>query len=214
MSASTPSQHSHTPTISQDDTESSREVSESNCIKEVSDTIEEVSQGHHGTQLVRRLPFGKRLARNALSWICLILTILFFILTIVYASWPTFLTRPRAIRASSSYTILVLRTLSQIVDALLGICLVMALEKMQWYYIARGNPGDQRDDQSGETFALISAIAPSTGVVGILQTLCRTTVKLGAVKLWSLARLGFLALLFALGLLIMSMVMCLSRMRG
>lgn len=210
MSRSTSSQYTHTvaaPKIDANPFCGDSEASSGKCEQEVYSTVDEVSDDHSKQQSTRCLPLRERLARNALSWICLVLTILLFILTITYASRPTFLVKLRVIRVSSSRTILVLRALSQIVDALLGICLVMALEKMQWYYIAQDKP----HDKSGETFALISAIAPSTGVVGILQTLCRTTVKLGAAKLWSLVRLCLLALLFALGLLIMSMNMCLSK---
>ena len=146
---------------------------------------------------IKEPSIGQKFARNKLSWISLVLTILLFVSTIIYACRPTFAMKYRIIRASSSHTIFILRAMSQMVDALLAICLMTAFERIQWFLVAR--------NERGASFALISATSPSTGVVGLCQMLCRRTTGLGPARMWSLVRLLSLSLLLAMGLLIMSM---------
>jgi hypothetical protein len=140
---------------------------------------------------------GKRLGRNALSWTCLLFTTVFFLITILYACRPKFAASLRIIRSSSSRTIFILRLLSQLTEFLLAVSLSTAFEKINWYLVWPGG--------KGAPFATVSALVPGTGVWGLLQI---AFTKLGnhiSARCWSIVRLLSLALVFALGVLIMSM---------
>lgn len=138
----------------------------------------------------------RRFTRNALSWTCLVLTIALFLLTILYASRPKFAAGLHTSRSSSSRTIFILRLLSQLTEFLLAVSLGSAFEKIQWYLIWPGG--------NGAPFATVSALVPGTGTWGLFQI---AFGKLGthlSARCWSVVRLLSVAVVFALGVIIMS----------
>ncbi|ERF73581.1 hypothetical protein EPUS_07515 [Endocarpon pusillum Z07020] len=138
---------------------------------------------------------GKRFTRNALSWTCLLLTTVLFLITILYACRPKFAASLQTFRSSSSRTIFILRLLSQLTEFLLAVSLSSAFEKIQWYIVWPGG--------RGAPFATVSALVPGTGVWGLFQI---AFSKLGthfSARCWSIVRLLSLAVIFALGVLIM-----------
>jgi hypothetical protein len=143
------------------------------------------------------LTIWQRFARNFVSWTCLIFTIALFVLTILYACRPKFATKFRMIRSSSSRTIFVLRLLSQLTEFLLAVSLSTAFEKIQWHLTWPGG--------NGAPFATVCALIPGTGVWGLLQILFSNLGTHVSARCWSMVRLLSFALVFALGVLIMSM---------
>jgi hypothetical protein len=139
----------------------------------------------------------QRFARNFVSWTCLIITIALFVLTILYASWPKFASSLRMIRSSSSRTIFVLRLLSQLTEFSLAVCLSTAFEKIQWHLTWPGG--------KGAPFATVCALVPGTGLWGLLQIVFSSLGTHLSARCWSMLRLLSLALVFALGVIIMSM---------
>lgn len=142
------------------------------------------------------LSIGQRFARNAVSWTCLLFTIVFFVVTILYACRPKFAAKFAMARSSSSRTIFALRLLSQVTEFLLAISLSTAFEKIQWHLIWPGG--------EGAPFATVSALVPGTGVWGLLQILFSKLGTHVSARCWSIVRLFSLAVVFALGVLIMS----------
>ncbi len=139
---------------------------------------------------------ARRFAHNALSWTCLLFTTSLFSITILYACRPKFAASLQTFRSSSSRTIFILRLLSQLTEFLLAVSLSSAFEKIQWYLIWPGG--------RGAPFATVSALVPGTGVWGLFQI---AFSKLGthvSARCWSIVRLLSLAVVFALGVLIMS----------
>lgn len=139
---------------------------------------------------------GKRFTRNALSWTCLLLTTVLFSITTLYACRPKLAASSHTFRSSSSRTIFILRLLSQLTEFLLAVSLSSAFEKIQWYLVCPGG--------RGAPFATVSALVPGTGVWGLFQI---AFSKLGthvSARCWSIVRLLSLAVVFALGVLIMS----------
>lgn len=139
---------------------------------------------------------GKRFARNALSWTCLLFTTVLFLITILYACRPNFAASLRTFRSSSSRTIFILRLLSQLTEFLLAVSLSSAFEKIQWYLVWPGG--------RGAPFATVSALVPGTGVWGLFQIAFSRLGTHVSARCWSIVRLLSLAIVFALGVLIMS----------
>jgi hypothetical protein len=164
-----------------------------NYTREKPDVQENVaSKEHHAVPL----SLWQRFARNAVSWTCLIITIALSILTILYACWPKFATSVRMVRSSSSRTIFVLRLLSQLTEFLLAVSLSAAFEKIQWHLTWPGG--------EGAPFATVCALVPGAGVWGLLQIVFSNLGTHLSARCWSMVRLLSLALVFALGLIIMS----------
>jgi len=150
------------------------------------------SQEHYAVLLT----LWQRFARNTVSWTCLIITIALFVLTILYACRPKFATSFRMIRSSSSRTIFVLRLLSQLTEFLLAVFLSTAFENIQWHLTWPGG--------EGAPFATVCALVPGTAVWGLLQIVFSNLGTHLSARCWSMVRLFSLALVFALGVLIMS----------
>ena len=124
------------------------------------------------------LGIWQRFARNAMSWTCLLSTIVFFVVTILYACRPRFAAKFSMVRSSSSRAIFVLRLLSQVTEFLLAISLCTAFEKIQWHLIWPGG--------EGAPFATVSALVPGTGVWGLLQIVLGKLGTHVSARCWSL----------------------------
>lgn len=151
-------------------------------------TVERAGKIHSSLEPARQIP---------LAWIPALLTLLLFILTVVYASQTNFVSGIHFIYASSSRPILVLRVLSELTDVLLACTIAAAFERVQWLLVA-GTDGLRLTD-----FICLHA---GTGAPGLLVCLVWKGIRTVMTRLWSMIRLAFIILVPVLGVLIMSTV--------
>lgn len=131
-----------------------------------------------------------------LAWAWALLTLVFLVLTAVYASQATVASRMRLLYASSSNTIFVLSLLSGFTGVFLAATIAAAFERLQWLLVAR---------KGGLQFSKFLGFQAGTGVAGLLAlTAGRGQPLLTTTRLWSATRLLTTMLLPALGILIMS----------
>lgn len=131
-----------------------------------------------------------------LAWTSAILTIIFLILTAVYASQVTMTSRMRFLYSSSSNTIFVLSTLSGLTGVSLAGTIAAAFERFQWLLVSR---------KDGLQLTKFLGLQAGTGVTGLLVlTVGAGHPCMSTTRLWSAVRLVSIVLVPALGILIMS----------
>lgn len=147
--------------------------------------------------MISRLANRVRPARQLLlEWSSAMLTLVFLVLTAVYASETTVPYRVRFLYASSSNTIFTLSALSALAGLFLAATIAAAFERLQWLLVARAR---------GLKFTKVLSLNAATGVTGLLQlTAWRGHPLLTTTRLWSATRLISIMLVPILGILIMS----------
>ena len=135
-----------------------------------------------------------------LSWTCAGLTLVFLILTALYASQTSVWSRFRLLYSSSSHTIFTLSVLSGLTGVCLAATIAATYQRLQWILIAR---------KGGVQCSKFLSLHPGTGVPGLLAlAFGRGQPILNSTRLWSVIRLLSLILVPALGILIMSKSSC------
>lgn len=129
-----------------------------------------------------------------LTWLLALATIAVYTLTVVYALGNTKVLDFPSIRLSISFTILVLRVLSEVTSLCMVSLIDSSLERLQWMLAARD-----------EGFALpgFLALAPGTGKLGMLNLLLR---GFRGGRRWSLLRLVLVLGVPAIDIVILSRV--------
>jgi uncharacterized integral membrane protein len=131
-----------------------------------------------------------------LAWSSALLTIVFLILTSVYASRVTAPSHLRFLYSCSANTIFVLSILSGLTGLFLAATIASTFERVQWLLISR---------KGGLLLSRYLSLQAGTGVIGLLTlTVGRGHAWRSTVRLWSAIRLGSLVLVPIMGILIMS----------
>lgn len=131
-----------------------------------------------------------------LSWASAILTVIFLVLTTVYASETTVAHRMRFLSTSSSNTIFILSALSWLTSLFLTATIAAAFERLQWLLVVR---------EDGLQLTKFFSLNAGTGISGLLVLALGGGHCLPATtRLWSAARLVSIVLVPILGILIMS----------
>ena len=138
--------------------------------------------------------------QTVLAWFSATLALIFFALTLSYATEKTRLSYMTFVHVSSSNTILVLRVLSEAAGVFLGATIHSTFEVVQWVLISRPD---------GIQLPQFLALQSSTGPLGLLVLafgrglpLCQWPI---APRLMSLLRLIAELTVPVLGILVMSM---------
>jgi hypothetical protein len=134
--------------------------------------------------------------RLLLAWMYALLTLVFIILTAVYASQTTFASRLRFLYTSTSNTIFVLSLLSGITGIFLAGTISATFELLQWLLVARDN---------GLSFPSFLGLQAGTGITGlIVLSVWRGHSLWTSARIWGVTRLVSIVLVPILGILIMS----------
>jgi uncharacterized integral membrane protein len=136
------------------------------------------------------------LIRSVSSWICLLLALLFLILTTLYAARIPLSSRFNFVYNSSSNTIFVLSLLSGITGILLTAVVGFTFENLQWLVLVR-----RRGSRTTEFLSL----NPATSISGLLSLIFANGESISSTaRPWSILRLLGAALPPVLGVVIMS----------
>jgi hypothetical protein len=130
-----------------------------------------------------------------MAWLSAFLTLILLVLTTLYASQATLMSKVRLIYSSRSHTIFILRALSEVTSILLATTMASAFERVQWLFVV-GKDGIQLPDYL--------ALEAGTGVMGLLLLAAGKAVPRVTTRIWSAVRLISIVLVPVLGVLIMS----------
>jgi hypothetical protein len=124
---------------------------------------------------------------------CAVFSSFFLVLTVAYASGWIRVSQYRSIGYSRTYTILILRVLSELTTIALGLTVALTIERLQWHNIIR---------QKGQPYLSFLGLSPGTGPLG----LAKLTFGRGSLstpwRWWSMYRLALLAILPVLNVII------------
>jgi hypothetical protein len=137
-------------------------------------------------------PWTKRiLAHRILPCVTLILSIVLFILTLLYAWHPEYLSRKKIFGGSPSQALQVLNVLSQIANFFLGVSIGQCWDIVRGMLIAR---------EKGHCFMDNLALQPGTGLDGQLEI-----IRFGRnrARAWSVLKLLSMLIIPILGILIL-----------
>lgn len=131
-----------------------------------------------------------------LAWISAMLTLVFLIMTAVYAVQATVASRIRFVYASSSNTMFVLSVLSGMTGLFLAATIAAAFERLQWLLVAR---------KEGLQLTKFLGLQTGTGLNGLFVLMAGGGHPiLTTTRLWAAVRLGSIILVPILGMVIMS----------
>ena len=124
---------------------------------------------------------------------CAVLSFLFLVLTVAYASRWIEVSQYRSIGSSRTYTILILRVLSELTTIALGLTVALTIERLQWHNIVR---------QKGQPYLSYLGLSPGTGFLGLAKLSFGRGSLTAPWRWWSMYRLALLAVLPVLNIII------------
>ena len=131
-----------------------------------------------------------------IPWLSGLTALTFYLLTVLYASQSTLLSQIRFVGSSPSYTILVLRVLSEIASLLLATTIAAVFQRLQSMLVSRSSHGGMRlTDYLG--------LEAGTGVLGLLSMALGTGVSKMTTRVWGTIRLVSIIIVPLLNILIM-----------
>lgn len=125
--------------------------------------------------------------------VCAVLSLLFLVLTVAYASRWIGVSQYRSIGSSRTYTILILRVLSELTTITLGLTVAFTIERLQWHNIVR---------QKGQPYLSYLGLSPGTGFLGLAKLSFGRGPLTAAWRWWGAYRLALLAVLPVLNIVI------------
>ena len=130
------------------------------------------------------------------SWICLLATTCFVVLTVLYASQVPVTAKIGFVFNSSSHTIFVLSLLSGLSGLLLTALIALTFENLQWLLVSREN---------GLRATSFLALLPGTGLFGLLVLIFgRGQNPHSRARIWGALKITAIMVPPILGVLIMS----------
>ena len=145
---------------------------------------------------------GRRAYRHLdSSWLLILLTTCLITLTCLQARGSTLTRSIHLANQSRSYSLFVLRAISELTALSLSATISLMLERIKWTLVYRSG----RDGMSPTRFTDLLALEESTSVLALLRLAGSPAVGWGGARVWSLIRLLFVALVPITGILIMSM---------
>ena len=124
---------------------------------------------------------------------CAALSLLLLVLTVAYASRWIGVSQYRSIGYSRTYTILILRVLSELTTIALGLTVALTIERLQWHNIVR---------QKGQPYLSYLGLSPGTGFLGLAKLSFGRGPLVAPWRWWSIYRLALLSVLPVLNVII------------
>jgi hypothetical protein len=126
-----------------------------------------------------------------------------YILTVLYASQSTILSRVRSVGGSPSHTILVLRVLSELASLSLATTIAAVFEGLQCMLVSRGKQTSGQTDGAGFELSNYLGLDSGTGILGLLGMALGRRVSKITTRSWSIIRLVAIVMIPLLNILIM-----------
>lgn len=137
--------------------------------------------------------FRWSLKQHTGALVCAVLSLLFLVLTVAYASRWIGVSQYRSIGSSRTYTILILRVLSELTTIALGLTVAFTIERLQWHNIVR---------RKGQPFLSYLSLSQGTGFLGLAKLSFGRGSLTAAWRWWGVYRLALLAVLPVLNVVI------------
>jgi hypothetical protein len=132
------------------------------------------------------------------GWMLMLLTIALVILTCLQARGSILTRNIETVNQSRSYSLLILRTVSELAGLSLSATVSSTLERIKWALVCRKH----QDSRTG--FVDFLVLDAGTGVWSLLSLLMRRTSTTVRTRFYSAARLLFMVVVPLVGILIMS----------
>jgi hypothetical protein len=136
-----------------------------------------------------------------LSWSSAFASSCLYILTVLYASWPTMWSQYQSIGGSSSNKILVLRVVSELASLSLATTIAAAFERVQCMLLSRR----RLLKRDGVSLSNYLGLDSGTGVLGLLAIAFGRRIPAITTRSWGFLRLSAILLIPLLNVLIMGM---------